>query len=821
MEVVVVLQLFIVHALFNVVTTVISTSQLSFAVNYPNELISPNEVDSWTSKHDLSLILFYNEVTSSGTSADVVDRFQKVGAKLNGYGVHFGVYNCVSNPTPEHCSDGQSHGVAAYLKGEHTSELPISALFDEYSIISNSLHLLLTQEVPMLQTVQELTSYIQQTPVFLLAIVKGVGCREHAHYMELAKASMDAGIKLSFAHSTTESILSSFSSRFPTHKVSKELRLGDEDAQLYYVTCDEHRLAERCSIYQYLRVFESDSLSGYVQLLTFSGQLADAIALKLPMARCYHGNDEERMAADKLIHEMSEEFKGTLLFYSLFSSEATEQERLSYSEMGTYCVIQGNDSKVKASVRLNSLRKYLVDEVLMKMREKEESAEELSDADAIIKAVETADDTVDILDNELGGLRDLDLSNLVILDRESFNPKMFTGVVLFHLMKHDYRNRMVLRLYNEAAANLTKGTLSILDCYDWTDVCKKMNIAEFPTIRMYKRGKHVTYSGPLSVPGFIKMAQMSEFNYPHEVDTMTDVVKLRAKLMAMNVTLIVVGLFDNTGSSEYKAYRDAARSLAGQRILMLVKGKLAQTLKVQLKLTLLPAIASYDVTEKDMNEAIVRFERKTVSSKAIELFVMRSTLPSFAELTPTTLPLLQISRQPQVLLFSANLKGEAFASVQLLSEDKSLKIKFGFGYLPLNNNPLNQRVLRTLTGGDRSTSLLVCDYSKGKLYEYKSSLVPEDVKAWLKQISAGQLEPSRDLAEGEWKAVHPGYDYLDLIEQEKKKKKAEHDRLNILPKEDTSMGTSAPSPTTGSDNQENLAMQNVATDGSGHQHTEL
>lgn len=48
--------------------------------------------------------------------------------------------------------------------------------------------------------------------------------------------------------------------------------------------------------------------------------------------------------------------------------------------------------------------------------------------------------------------------------------------------------------------------------------------------------------------------------------------------------------------------------------------------------------------------------------------------------------------------------------------------------------------------------------------------------------NAGNIAPSKDLPAGEWKAAHPGYDFLALIEQDKKKKKTEHDRLNILPK---------------------------------------
>ena len=54
-----------------------------------------------------------------------------------------------------------------------------------------------------------------------------------------------------------------------------------------------------------------------------------------------------------------------------------------------------------------------------------------------------------------------------------------------------------------------------------------------------------------------------------------------------------------------------------------------------------------------------------------------------AELTPTTLPLVQISRRPQLLFFTKDLQSKAFNEIERLSKDLSLKNKFGFNYLPL------------------------------------------------------------------------------------------------------------------------------------------
>lgn len=63
-------------------------------------------------------------------------------------------------------------------------------------------------------------------------------------------------------------------------------------------------------------------------------------------------------------------------------------------------------------------------------------------------------------------------------------------------------------MYSKAAEQLPDHKLSILDCYDWTDVCKKINVTQFPTIKMYKSGQSYTYNGPLSVGGLTRLAKL-------------------------------------------------------------------------------------------------------------------------------------------------------------------------------------------------------------------------------------------------------------------------------------------------------------------------
>jgi len=129
-----------------------------------------------------------------------------------------------------------------------------------------------------------------------------------------------------------------------------------------------------------------------------------------------------------------------------------------------------------------------------------------------------------------------------------------------------------------------------------------------------------------------------------------------------------------------------------------------------------------------------------------------------------------------------------YKAVDELAADKDVMNKFGFSYLTVTDKPINQRIFLSLSGGSEPPpSVLVADYKKGKVYQYsedKDSQVVnrENLKKWLQQVSLGNGVATNEVPVGVWEPAHEGFDYLDLIEKDKQKKKQEHDRLNILPK---------------------------------------
>ena len=71
---------------------------------------------------------------------------------------------------------------------------------------------------------------------------------------------------------------------------------------------------------------------------------------------------------------------------------------------------------------------------------------------------------------------------------------------------------MTLRHFSEASYTLASQSLfplAAVDCFDWTDVCARVNITRYPTIRIYWSGKEpADYRGMLSPQAIVETVNM-------------------------------------------------------------------------------------------------------------------------------------------------------------------------------------------------------------------------------------------------------------------------------------------------------------------------
>ena len=67
-----------------------------------------------------------------------------------------------------------------------------------------------------------------------------------------------------------------------------------------------------------------------------------------------------------------------------------------------------------------------------------------------------------------------------------------------------------LRHLSNASLELASQDLhpfAAVDCFDWTDVCGKVGVNSYPTVRVYRKGREtVTYRGMLSQQAMVDTA---------------------------------------------------------------------------------------------------------------------------------------------------------------------------------------------------------------------------------------------------------------------------------------------------------------------------
>ncbi|XP_033102827.1 thioredoxin domain-containing protein 16-like [Anneissia japonica] len=141
----------------------------------------------------VSLVYFY--VSSSNDEyMNFLDGFYEASDYLKDFKIKLSVVNCNTAFIQKYCSEKEEilmSKVFVFRNGASLTDLAIDTLFDINSIVSSVLHLVLLQEVPIVQNHQELESLLhtargKQDVIF--SKVMAIGTPEHRAFMEAAFA---------------------------------------------------------------------------------------------------------------------------------------------------------------------------------------------------------------------------------------------------------------------------------------------------------------------------------------------------------------------------------------------------------------------------------------------------------------------------------------------------------------------------------------------------------------------------------------------------------------------------------------------------------
>ncbi|KAF4017014.1 hypothetical protein G4228_008645, partial [Cervus hanglu yarkandensis] len=168
--------------------------------------------------------------------------------------------------------------------------------------------------------------------------------------------------------------------------------------------------------------------------------------------------------------------------------------------------------------------------------------------------------------------RQLPLELTVELTEETFHATVTASdsIVLFYAGWQAV-SMAFLQSYIDVAIKL-KGTSTMLlarvNCADWSHVCTKQNVTEFPVVKMYKEGQNpVSYTGMLGTEELLKFIQLNRISCPVNITSVQEAEEyLNGELykdLISYSSLSVLGLFSPTMTRAKEEFTEAGSYLKG------------------------------------------------------------------------------------------------------------------------------------------------------------------------------------------------------------------------------------------------------------------
>uniref|UniRef100_A0A8D2HBT2 Thioredoxin domain containing 16 n=1 Tax=Urocitellus parryii TaxID=9999 RepID=A0A8D2HBT2_UROPR len=433
--------------------------------------------------------------------------------------------------------------------------------------------------------------------------------------------------------------------------------------------------------------------------------------------------------------------------------------------------------------------------VIFKRAEQEVPVEflELHDVDLIISHVENnnhieetqededddiEDPDMDIQDDEVAETvyrdrkRQLPLELTVELTEETFNATVMASdsIVLFYAGWNAV-SMAFLQSYIDVAIKLKDTSTMLLtriNCADWSDVCTKQNVTEFPTVKMYKKGENpVSYVGMLGTEGLLKFIQLNRISYPVNITLIQEAEKYLSgelyKDLLTYSSVSVLGLFSPTMTTAKEDFTEAGNYLKGCVITGIYSEEDVWILSNKYAATL-PAL----LLARHKEGKIESIPLANTHVQDIVQIITNASLETFPEITVENLPTYLRLQKPLLILFSdGSINPQYRKAILTLMKQKHLD-SFIPCWLNLKNTPVGRGILRAYFSPLPPLPLLVLVnlHSGGQVFAFPSnqSITEQNLVLWLKKLEAGLENHITILSAQEWKPPLPAYDFLSMMD---------------------------------------------------------
>jgi protein disulfide-isomerase A1 len=195
--------------------------------------------------------------------------------------------------------------------------------------------------------------------------------------------------------------------------------------------------------------------------------------------------------------------------------------------------------------------------------------------------------------------------------------------------------------YEKAATALKSEKIPIakVDCTVETDVCQQNGVQGYPTLKIFRDSKATDYQGPRTADGIVSI--MKRQNLPAVSILNEDQVST----FAQSDRVVIIGLFDDVKSSEYKAFAATADELRDKYNFGYTK---AASALADHKVTA-PAIVLFKKFDEGSNVFEGKFSVDTISE-----FVTKNSVALMDDIGPDNYELYMKRNLPILYLFVSN-----------------------------------------------------------------------------------------------------------------------------------------------------------------------
>ncbi|XP_036695688.1 thioredoxin domain-containing protein 16 isoform X2 [Balaenoptera musculus] len=680
-------------------------------------------------------LAYFCQADSPSTSI-FLEELNEADKPLQDYGISVAKVNCVTEETSRYCGS-EKDLMKAYLFRGHIllREFPTDTLFDVDAIVAHVLFALLFNEVKYITTLEDLQNTenaLKGKANIAFSYVRAIGTPEHRAVME---AAFVYGTTYQFVLTTEIALLES---------------IGTEDieyAHLYFFHCKPVLdLTQQCrrtlmeqslttlNIHRFMKTMEAPLLTEVAE----DPQQVSTVHLQLGLPLVFIVSQQATYEADRTTAEW---VAWRLLGKAGVLLLLRDSLEVDFPQNANVVFKRAEEGVPVEFLVLNNID-LIVSRVESNMHIEETHEDEDND-------IEGPD--MDIQDDEVAETvyrdrkRQLPLELTVELTEETFNETVTASdsIVLFYAGWQAV-SMAFLQSYIDVAIKL-KGTSTMLltrvNCADWSHVCAKQNVTEFPVVKMYKEGENpVSYAGMLGTEDLLKFIQLNRISCPVNITSVQEAEeylsgKLHKDLISYS-SVSVLGLFSPTMTTAKEEFTEAGNYLKGYVITGIYSEEDVLTLSNKYAVTL-PAL----LLARHKEGKIESISLANVHAQEIVQIITNASLETFPEITVENLPTYLRLQKPLLILFSdGSINPQHKKAILTLVKEKHLD-SLTPCWLNLKNTPVGRGILQAYFDTLPPLPLLavVNLHSGGQVFAFPSdqTITEQNLLLWLKKLEAG------------------------------------------------------------------------------------